>query len=246
MKKYGTLTVNDIWRYAMKKIILGLSSALLIVSSVIGMHSDAELHHGQHDRGVHPIEVGKKRTNSLPITKYEHQHVSGDMKEQFEEVTEPKTIKKSHSLPVTKKEIDEVMHILEKNDFLAISPEEAREIKSISFEGIEIDSAFVEEFYSKMYHHFDNLSFKNCTLTEGRSFSDLFDSEYPVVNFEIVNCGISIEDAGTVLSLINPYLVKRINLSGNGFEEQRSLFEREILKKRVNGIMCLDAPICGF
>lgn len=73
----------------MKKMFLGLSSALLIVSSVMGMHHDGESQHGQHTNGVHP-NVGRKRANSLLVTKHEQQ-LSGDRKERFGEI--------AHSFP---------------------------------------------------------------------------------------------------------------------------------------------------
>jgi hypothetical protein len=137
----------------------------------------------------------------------------------------------------------EAVHISEPQQFFQIDAEQAKSIKSVNFEGIEINSEFVSSFYSMMYHLIDNLCFRNCTLAKSCSFSDLFDSEYPVVSLEIINCGISIKDASAVLSLINPYLVKRIDFSGNNFENQRDLFEREILEKKISGVMCLDTLI---
>ncbi|MDR2723959.1 MAG: hypothetical protein LBB25_01990 [Holosporaceae bacterium] len=133
--------------------------------------------------------------------------------------------------------------ISDREQFCAITPEEARDIKSIKFDGIEINSSFVSSFYSAMYHCIDSLSFNNCTLIENCFFSDLFDSEYPVVDFAIVNCAISIKDASLVLSLINPHLVRIIDFSKNGFGGHEILFENEILKKRIYGRMCLDAFI---
>lgn len=229
----------------MKKIFLGLSSVLFIVSSAIGMHSGGESHQNRHTGGTHLTEFGsklhqqRKRSDSLPVIKHEQLCVSGDMEERFVGVAQPKTRKKSYSLPVTKKEIDEVMHILKKDDFLAISPEEANEIKSISFEGIEIDYDFSEHFRSIIENGLESIIFKGCRLASDCRYSDLFDYTMGVTNLEIVDCKIRLDDLNELLYRTNPHSVRTIRLSGNDLGKYGLSFE-EILKKRVFGRMCLD------
>jgi hypothetical protein len=134
---------------------------------------------------------------------------------------------------------DEIVRITERTQFLAMSLEQAVDIKSISFNGVEIDSDFTSHFSQVMNHHIDSLIFDSCRLAMSSNYSGLIDYDQPIVDLAIVDCNIVFEDLKEVLLRISPYTVRRINLSNNGFMHDAKAFE-QLLEDRVFGTMALD------
>ncbi|OUM56566.1 hypothetical protein PIROE2DRAFT_18775 [Piromyces sp. E2] len=100
--------------------------------------------------------------------------------------------------------------IFDSKDFQKLTLDDAKKLKSVIFQGMEIDEEFVDKFWELFSDRVNDLSFKGCHTSKGYSFSDLFDSLY--------------HDAGRVLSLTSPYVIRTIDFSGNKFNNRDVLF----------------------
>ena len=144
--------------------------------------------------------------------------------------------------PVTAKEKAHAIEITSMKQFRKLTSDQTKELKSVTFREMEINEEFVDKFWELFSCGIKELSFESCHAVDGYTFSYLFDSLYQVVNLKIIGCELSIEDAGAILSLVSPYVIRIIDFSKNTFSSVDASFV-SMVKQKVTGRMCLDTPI---
>lgn len=78
----------------------------------------------------------------------------------------------------------------------------------------------------------------DCPLEDDVAFAEILDS-CTIEYLSIINCGLTREDLDKLLLRINPYMLRTLDISSNGFDESIA----EILRSRIYGAFCLDSLI---
>ena len=116
-------------------------------------------------------------------------------------------------------EIGENVTITEKSQLLSITPEQAKNIKSLRIENLNKDFDFADFFWTKC-KVFDSLYFYRC----GIYGCELFDIDHSD-NLGCVNCSLTSNLASSVLECISQWdFIKTLDLSQNKFGEDPEKF----------------------
>jgi hypothetical protein len=128
------------------------------------------------------------------------------------------------------------VRISESASFLQIGKKQAKDIRSISFEGPDLDSKFLRH-WDRLFigRNFSDLIFDGCCF-RGDALSIL--NGVTVVNFTAKNCGITADDSDEILRYVYPHSIRIIDLSNNKLGEQEDLFEA-VLQRRIYNLMSL-------
>jgi hypothetical protein len=129
------------------------------------------------------------------------------------------------------------VHITSKDQFLQMGAQ-VRGVNEIIFEGFTLDQDCFLHYCKVMTGEFNKIKFAGCSTSEGITFADILDSSN-VVDLSIVSCSVTPDDLSEVLLRINPHAIKRIDISGNNFEE--SILFEQMLIERIRDIMSLDS-----
>jgi hypothetical protein len=140
------------------------------------------------------------------------------------------------AVDVSGMEIDAV-HISEREQLFALTSEQVKCIKSISFEKQDVDYAFCSHFcVLAIGHNFDNIDFSHSTFTD-EALNILNGSTS--ISLKLTNCSITASNADEILRYVCPYSIKSIDFSYNKLGEQEAVFE-QVLRSRVFGAMRLN------
>jgi hypothetical protein len=129
---------------------------------------------------------------------------------------------------------------------LAITPEEAKNIESIEFNGIDVDDEFGKHwlrifsgptFTRPCDPTFHRLSFDKCNFSDDGVY--IFHNVH-VADIAIKNCGITVDQAEVILHGVDPYSVGSIDLSYNDFEKEQDRFYEVICRTIGCGGMGLN------
>lgn len=130
-----------------------------------------------------------------------------------------KSIQISHerrlSDPVTVQEKAHAIKITSMEQFRKLTSTQAKELRSVTFNGVEISEEFVYKFWELFPRGIDKLVFDGCVTTEDWKFSSLMDGEYEVKKFSVVNSNITLEDVDSILCLVYIYAIESFDFSGN-------------------------------
>lgn len=142
--------------------------------------------------------------------------------------------------------MQDTLEISNMKDFNKLASIEAKELKSVTFCGMEINEEFVEKFWNVFTDSvvIKKLNFDRCSCANGFHYADLIASGTPSESLKITNCGLSVEEASDILLQANPYTLRYVDFSGNKFKKSDFDFQ-EMLKDRVIDRLCLDqADLC--
>lgn len=147
-----------------------------------------------------------------------------------------------HPGHVSQKEKDYAVKIINMEQFREVTINQAEKLNSVTFCGVAINEDFTNKFEELFASGVDELIFENCHAVDGYSIPYLFDSLYQVVHLKIIGCKLGIQDAETILSLVSPYVIRTIDLSGNGLSKQ-DVFFNSMINQWIANRVCLDYPI---
>ena len=154
-----------------------------------------------------------------------------DTKEQFSE-TEEKSSKTSRS--GSNEDSDSYfnatglssVNISTLKQFFKLTPEQTTEIKSISFDGLEISDSDLDfcNHWDKLFpnREFTDISFNNCIIV---GYSLFFLNGVDVTNLSIKNCNLTSDQATNVLHDINSYLIYNVDFSHNRLGDDEEVFK---------------------
>jgi hypothetical protein len=131
----------------------------------------------------------------------------------------------------------EAVHISESQQFFQIDAEQAKNIRSISFEKQNINEAFFLKWHSVLSYDLVDVVFDQCRFLDDFALGIL--NGTTLTNLTITNSGISAEDAQEILSNLCSCSIRCINFSKNKLGENENLFE-QVLQDKVYRIMCLS------
>ena len=136
-------------------------------------------------------------------------------------------------------EIGESLTITEQSQWLAITPEQAKKIKSLRIENQTLDGG-ISLYAIFPYDNLEQIYFDNCSFSD----SDLWIlSSFPSVSrIGFTRCGLRCDSLKELLYSSNPYQkMEVLDLSGNDFENP-TLFV-DALKKKVFGFRWIKTLI---
>jgi hypothetical protein len=136
----------------------------------------------------------------------------------------------------------DTIHISELEQFLQIAPEQAKTVKSISFENQSVDEDFCL-CWSNIFigHEFDSVKFEHCCFLNDDFY--ILDG-LVATNLAVVNCDIKAEDTIEIFRGINPYAIKYINISFNKLGENEELLN-QALQKYIYGQCVITLDLRG-
>lgn len=127
--------------------------------------------------------------------------------------------------------------ITDRKQFFAITPEQVRSIKEVSFENQDIDTD-VMSYWSKLFvdYYPSKVSFDRCHFL-GMGIC-IFNS-FVVSELAVTNCALQASDLSSVLA-IDPYQqIKRLDLSHNSLGANKQTLI-DILNDHVAGVFCIQ------
>lgn len=141
------------------------------------------------------------------------------------------------SMVIDKTHANQELHITNDNidkDFYNSQPANEGKYSNVSFNGVEINSNFVEQFKKFLPYGCEELSFEGCSLKDGVKFYNLFSSGgYYVKHLAITSCDLTVDDADFIISYLYCYLVNSIDFSNNDkLQEDKERFQ-EILNTSI-------------
>jgi hypothetical protein len=141
-------------------------------------------------------------------------------------------------MEVVKNFSEVTVKITERSQFLDMTQERAKEVKSIGFEGVDIDQKIYEHWAMLFVfnNYFDVVSFYLCNFLDC-SFN-IFDG-LAVSNLTIKNCELDSAKARDVLRKIDHFSIRDIDFSYNKIATNEAFFE-EGLRNDVFGIMGIN------
>lgn len=113
--------------------------------------------------------------------------------------------------------------------FYKLSEEAAQKLESVTFEGVDIDQKFVDQFWNVFPRGVSKLRFDECAL-KGKQFSDLFDGEYYVVDLCIRSDTLTNDDIDSIFCMLSPYSVKKLEFDSSSICES---FVQQSLQNRL-------------
>ncbi len=143
-----------------------------------------------------------------------------------------------YSDPVTPKEKSDVSHRISVDQFLSMDEIEAKQYSDVNFCNVKFDRACADKFW-EVFNGMDNLLFDNCAFVDGCKFTDIFDGEYRVACLSLANCNIELDDVDSILCLLYPYNIKKLNFQNNGLSYDAV---RELMAKRL--MSCAQSIDC--
>lgn len=126
--------------------------------------------------------------------------------------------------------------ITSEKQFLEINGTQGKAITCLRFEGINLTERFFCHFSKIIDSELNKIEFIRCSLDEGVTFADILDGR-SVINLSIINCSISEDDLSELLTRINSYCIKRIDLSENHLTSTVV----PILKEKIRGTFSLTS-----
>jgi len=141
--------------------------------------------------------------------------------------------------PVTQKEKLESVRRISVDDFLSMNESDAQQYNDVNFCNVEIDRACADKFW-EVFNGMDNLLFDSCVFVDGCKFTDIFDGEYRVACLSLINCNIKLDDIDSILCLLYPYNIKKLNFQDNGLSGDAV---RELMAKRL--MSCAKSIDCS-
>jgi hypothetical protein len=109
--------------------------------------------------------------------------------------------------------VGETVHISDRAQFLAITPEQAKGIRDISFNGQNVDESFCEHWCTLFSGlSFNRLVFDECSFDKNSFF--IFEGVI-VANLMATRCGIETSQVGEILRAIDPYSIRNVDFSFN-------------------------------
>lgn len=112
--------------------------------------------------------------------------------------------------PVTAKEKAHAIEITSMTQFRKLTSDQTKELKSVTFRGMEINKEFVDKFSELFYDDLDTLKFRDCILKEGMNYHTLFAGTYTLRHLEIKSSEFTDADAIETFCCIYPYLLKSV------------------------------------
>ena len=125
-----------------------------------------------------------------------------------------------------------------KGELLDMTENDVKGLGGLSFHGIVLDNEFVDQFYGIMPCTFTTIEFIDYVLNGRFGFTNILNS-CTIKHLSIINYGLTKEDLDKLLLRINPYMLRTLDISGNGFDESIA----EVLRSRIYGAFCLDSLI---
>jgi hypothetical protein len=141
---------------------------------------------------------------------------------------------------ILESKIDGVIKITERSQFLGMTHEQMRTVKSVVIEKQDIDLEFHEHWctlFSSAPVFLEDVVFRDCNLLE--------DLGIPIpinyaVNLAIVNCGLVATQVELVLQELDPYYIRRIDFSHNRLGEDEKQFYKALCQYVGGGRMSLQ------
>jgi hypothetical protein len=134
---------------------------------------------------------------------------------------------------------DAVVHITDRKQFFAITPEQGKRIKSISFDKINVDKRIAKHYFGVI--NFEILScigFFECKVSYSW-LREMLSLANRLTSLKMVKLNFTAANFEEVLVGCYPYLLKHIDISGNSIGVWEWGFE-VVMQQRVYGILCLD------
>lgn len=125
-----------------------------------------------------------------------------------------------------------------KGELLSMTESDVKGLGGLLFHGIVLDNEFVDQFYGIMPCTFTTMEFIDYVLNGRFDFANILDS-CTIKHLSIINYGLTKEDLDKLLLRINPYMLRTLDISSNGFD--KSIIE--VLRNRIYITFYLDSLI---